>query len=47
MDVIYRQVDDDYLDPLVFRPDSLLGVPGLLHAARLGNVSLVNAPEPA
>ena len=44
VDVIYRRVDDDYLDPLVFRPDSLLGVPGLLHAARLGNVSLVNAP---
>ena len=44
VDVIYRRVDDDFLDPLVFRPDSLLGVPGLLHAARLGNVSLVNAP---
>ena len=44
VDVIYRRVDDDFLDPLVFRPDSLLGVPGLLHAARLGNVSVVNAP---
>ncbi len=44
VDVIYRRVDDDYLDPLVFRPDSLLGVPGLLHAARLGNVSIINAP---
>lgn len=42
--MIYRRVDDDFLDPLVFRPDSLLGVPGLLHAARLGNVSVVNAP---
>jgi uncharacterized circularly permuted ATP-grasp superfamily protein len=37
-------VDDDFLDPLVFRPDSLLGVPGLLHAYKLGNVALVNAP---
>ena len=44
VDVIYRRVDDDFLDPLVFRPDSLLGVPGLLHAYRRGNVSLVNAP---
>jgi uncharacterized circularly permuted ATP-grasp superfamily protein len=37
-------VDDDFIDPLVFRPDSLLGVPGLIHAYRQGNVSLVNAP---
>ncbi|MCY3668874.1 MAG: circularly permuted type 2 ATP-grasp protein [Gemmatimonadetes bacterium] len=44
VDVIYRRVDDDFLDPLVFRPDSLLGVPGLLHAFKLGNVSLANAP---
>ena len=44
VDVIYRRVDDDFLDPIVFRPDSLLGVPGLLHAYRLGNVALVNAP---
>jgi len=44
VDVIYRRIDDDFLDPLVFRPDSLLGSPGLLHAARLGNVSVVNAP---
>ena len=44
VDVIYRRVDDDFVDPLVFRPDSLLGVPGLLHAYRLGNVTLVNAP---
>ena len=44
VDVIYRRVDDDFLDPLVFRPDSLLGVPGLMHAARLGNVSVLNAP---
>ena len=44
VDVIYRRVDDDFLDPLVFRPDSLLGVPGLLHAYKRGNVALVNAP---
>ena len=44
VDVIYRRVDDDFLDPLIFRSDSLLGVPGLLHAYRRGNVSLVNAP---
>ena len=44
IDVIYRRVDDDFLDPDVFRPDSLLGVPGLLHAYRLGHVALANAP---
>ena len=44
IDVIYRRVDDDFLDPLVFRADSLLGVPGLLRACELGNVALVNAP---
>ncbi len=44
VDVIYRRVDDDFIDPLVFRPDSLLGVPGLIHAYKQGNVSLVNAP---
>ena len=44
VDVIYRRVDDDFLDPLVFRPDSLLGVPGLLHAFKLGRVALANAP---
>ncbi len=44
VDVVYRRVDDDFLDPLAFRPDSLLGVPGLLHAYKLGNVALVNAP---
>ena len=43
-DVLYRRVDDDFIDPLVFRSDSLLGVPGLMHAYRLGNVTLVNAP---
>ncbi len=44
VDVIYRRVDDDFLDPLVFRKDSLLGVPGLMHAFKLGRVALVNAP---
>ena len=44
VDVIYRRVDDDFIDPLAFRPDSLLGVPGLMHAYKLGNVSMVNAP---
>lgn len=44
VDVIYRRVDDDFLDPLTFRPDSLLGVPGLVNAYRGGNVALANAP---
>jgi len=43
VDVIYRRVDDDFLDPLVFRPDSTLGVPGLLSAYRAGRVTLANA----
>ena len=42
--VLYRQVDDDFLDPLAFRPDSVLGVPGLLHACRQGGVTVLNAP---
>ncbi|WP_332810784.1 circularly permuted type 2 ATP-grasp protein [Sphingomonas sp.] len=44
VDVIYRRIDDAFLDPLVFRPDSMLGVPGLMAAYLAGNVSLVNAP---
>ena len=44
VNVIYRRIDDDYLDPLFFRPDSMLGVPGLVAAYRAGNVSIVNAP---
>ncbi len=44
VDVIYRRVDDDFLDPLVFREDSLLGVPGLFEVYKKGNVVLVNAP---
>jgi uncharacterized circularly permuted ATP-grasp superfamily protein len=43
VDVIYRRVDDTFLDPLAFRPDSMLGVPGLLAAYRLGNVVICNA----
>jgi len=43
VDVIYRRIDDDFLDPLVFRPDSALGVPGLLSAYQAGNVTLANA----
>ena len=43
VDVIYRRIDDPYLDPLAFRADSVIGVAGLLAAYRLGNVSLANA----
>jgi uncharacterized circularly permuted ATP-grasp superfamily protein len=43
VDVIYRRIDDDFLDPLAFRPDSMLGVPGIFFAYRSGHVSLVNA----
>jgi uncharacterized circularly permuted ATP-grasp superfamily protein len=43
VDVIYRRVDDDFLDPLAFRPDSVLGVAGLFNAYRAGNVALANA----
>lgn len=44
VDVIYRRVDDDFIDPLAFRKDSALGVPGLINAYRAGNVALANAP---
>jgi uncharacterized circularly permuted ATP-grasp superfamily protein len=44
VDVIYRRVDDEFLDPLIFRKDSMLGAPGLLNAYRAGNVTLANAP---
>lgn len=44
VDVIYRRIDDAFLDPLVFRPDSYLGVPGLMAAYYAGNVTIVNAP---
>jgi uncharacterized circularly permuted ATP-grasp superfamily protein len=43
VDVIYRRIDDEFLDPLVFRPDSALGVPGLMSAYQAGNVTLTNA----
>lgn len=43
VDVIYRRIDDDFLDPLVFRPDSMLGVPGLLASYRAGRVTIANA----
>jgi uncharacterized circularly permuted ATP-grasp superfamily protein len=44
VDVIYRRVDDEYLDPLVFNPNSFLGLAGLMSAYRKGNVAVVNAP---
>ncbi len=44
IDVIYRRIDDDFLDPLVFRSDSSLGVAGVINAWRAGNVAIVNAP---
>ena len=43
VDVIYRRIDDDFIDPLVFRPDSALGVPGLYGAYAAGNVAIANA----
>ena len=43
VDAIYRRLDDDFIDPLEFRPDSLLGVPGLIRAYRAGTVALANA----
>jgi uncharacterized circularly permuted ATP-grasp superfamily protein len=43
VDVIYRRIDDDFIDPLVFRKDSMLGAPGLFNAYRSGNVTLANA----
>ncbi|HEU0103219.1 MAG TPA: circularly permuted type 2 ATP-grasp protein [Mycobacteriales bacterium] len=43
VDVVYRRIDDDFLDPLHFRPDSLVGCPGLLNAARGGGVTIANA----
>ncbi len=46
VDVIYRRVDDDFIDPSVFRKDSVLGTPGLFKAYKKGNVVLVNAPVP-
>ena len=44
IDVLYRSVDDDFLDPLTFRPDSALGVPGIMDVYRAGNITIANAP---
>jgi len=44
VDVLYRRVDDDFLDPLTFNPDSMLGVPGIMDVYRAGNVTIANAP---
>jgi uncharacterized circularly permuted ATP-grasp superfamily protein len=44
IDVLYRRVDDDYLDPLNFKPDSMLGVPGIMDVYRAGNITITNAP---
>jgi uncharacterized circularly permuted ATP-grasp superfamily protein len=44
VDVVYRRIDDSFLDPLAFRPDSVLGVPGLFDLYRAGRVTIVNAP---
>jgi uncharacterized circularly permuted ATP-grasp superfamily protein len=44
IDVIYRRIDDEFLDPTAFRPDSTIGVPGLMRAWRAGNVAIANAP---
>jgi uncharacterized circularly permuted ATP-grasp superfamily protein len=44
IDVIYRRVDDDFLDPLNFRPDSMLGVPGIMDVYRAGGITIANAP---
>jgi len=44
IDAIYRRIDDEFIDPTVFNPDSLLGVPGIMNAYRKGNVAMANAP---
>jgi uncharacterized circularly permuted ATP-grasp superfamily protein len=44
IDVLYRRIDDDFLDPQAFRADSMLGVPGLMDAYRSGRIALANAP---
>ncbi|SDX40805.1 circularly permuted type 2 ATP-grasp protein [Litoreibacter albidus] len=44
IDVLYRRVDDEYLDPLNFNPDSMLGVPGIMDVYRAGNITIANAP---
>ena len=44
IDVLYRRVDDDFLDPLTFKPESVLGVPGIMDVYRAGNITIANAP---
>ncbi|HIK55146.1 MAG TPA: circularly permuted type 2 ATP-grasp protein [Synechococcales cyanobacterium M55_K2018_004] len=44
VDVLYRRIDDDFLDPLAFRPDSMLGIPGLMEVYKNGRLALANAP---
>jgi uncharacterized circularly permuted ATP-grasp superfamily protein len=44
IDVLYRRLDDDYLDPLIFRPDSVLGIPGIFDLYRAGRITIANAP---
>jgi uncharacterized circularly permuted ATP-grasp superfamily protein len=44
IDVLYRRVDDDFLDPLTFRPDSALGIPGIMDVYRAGHITIANAP---
>ncbi len=44
IDVLYRRVDDDFLDPMTFRPDSMLGVPGIMDVYRAGGITIANAP---
>ncbi|MFH1216321.1 MAG: circularly permuted type 2 ATP-grasp protein [Pseudomonadota bacterium] len=44
IDVLYRRIDDDFIDPLAFRPDSMLGVPGLMAAYKAGRIAMANAP---
>ena len=44
IDVLYRRVDDDYLDPLTFKPESALGIPGIMDVYRAGNITIANAP---
>ncbi|MCB2065375.1 MAG: circularly permuted type 2 ATP-grasp protein, partial [Erythrobacter sp.] len=44
VDVLYRRVDDDFLDPLTFNPESVLGIPGIMDVYRAGNITIANAP---
>ena len=44
VDIIYRRIDDDYLDPLYYKSDSLLGVPGIINSYKTGNVNICSAP---